>query len=675
MKKKPLLLVVTALFILPAGGALAEEDTGFTSSIEAGYFFNDSEDQSAKFLEYQDPESGVISNLQMDYYRDALFFGAEAENIGRDDQSYSLKGGRYNTLKFSLFYDEFPHNLSFGAKTFYSGLGTNMLNVSANPADESTWRTFDYTIDTTNYGGDIELFTGSPFFLQIGVDRQEKDGLKPLASGGFGGAVEFPEPVDYTTDNITIAGGYRSAEMSFKLSGTYSSFSNENDFLEWENPFAATDYNSLPQDNDYGTIGASFTWRQLPMMSTWTVRASYSNLSNDFSVYDYGAGIPPGLNQTTFEGDVSTTRFSTALTSYPMEKLDTRLFFDYYDRNNDSTVIVYTGGGNATHLFDYSKYSLGFDAGYKLTPHNKLSGGYSFEYINRDNRPDADSNMDNQAFLKLKNTSLDFMTAQFEYTFLIRDSDEDFDLTGLTPVDAEYIVQFVQRYDANSKTKHSLGFGLEFYPLDDLDLGVEYTFVRNNYDDVVLGRTEDTGHELYFDFTWRAAQFLTLSGFAGYEKYEAGSNHYNYSPGQSADPTVDDGNPATYRWSQSIEENYWTTGLSAKVPLMRDRLLLDFSVQYQESDGLSDFTTQGVTPLDQIDDYEDYYITTFEAKASYAVTEALDIGVGYLYERSNYDDLQYENYEYSQGTMYLTGAYADSNYEAHVGYFTVKYTF
>jgi len=672
--------MIASLLIFPSGFAFAEEDVGLRGSVELGGWFNDSEDQSAKFLEYQDPQSGVISHFLLDGYRDAFFFGAEAKNAGRDDQFYKIKGGLYNSFKFSAFYDEIIHNLSFGNRTFYSGAGAGSLIVGPpNPNTPSTWRSFDYTIEKEQYGTDLEFFTGSPFFLQLDVDRVEKDGLKPLGTGSFSGAVELPEPVDYTTDNVMLAGGYRSREMSFKLSGIYSTFSNENDFLEWENPFfPAMDHNSLPQDNDYGKLDARFAWRQLPMMSAWTVRASYANLTNDFSANDFGATIPAGLNTTEFEGDVKTTKFATALTSQPLADLDTKIFFDYYDRENDSTVILYTDGGNDTHLFDYTKYRLGFDAIYKLTSNNKLSGGYTFEDVDRRNRPDASENMDNLFFVKIKNTSLDFMTAEAGYSILFRETDENFDLTGLTPNDAEFIRQFIQRYDTTSKTRNELKFAFEFYPLSKLDLGVEYTYANNDYDDVILGRTDDTGHELYVDFMWRVASFLHLSGFAGYENYESDSNHYNHQAGfagQTANPTVGDGAPASFLWSQFNEEDFWTVGLAADLPLMRDRLLLSFSGQYQESDGSSDFTTNGGNLLESIEDFEDYSITSLESKATYAVTESLDVTLGYLYGKSNYDDLQYQGYEYDPGGSLLSWAYADYDYEAHVGYFTVKYSF
>ena len=112
-----------------------------------------------------------------------------------------------------------------------------------------------------------------------------------------------------------------------------------------------------------------------------------------------------------------------------------------------------------------------------------------------------------------------------------------------------------------------------------------------------------------------------------------------------------------------------------QMPLMKDRLMLSLSWQYQQSDGETEFTTEGPSALLPIDDAEDYYITFVEAKALYAVTEKLDMILGYIYEDVEYEDLQYLGYEYQPPGSVLTGAYADHDYETHLGYLTVRYKF
>jgi len=677
MKNKSIILAAAVLFLLPSAVSLAADDADISGSLELGGRIIDDQDNSARFQEYRDLDSWFVGNLSLNYYKDSYFLDIEGENIGQDDQSYLLDGGSYGQFKYSVFYDEIPHNLSFDARSFYSGIGSNNLTIdSISPHNLGSWQTFDYTVDRKKYGGDIEVSLDSPFFINIGVNSEEKEGLKPLGSGSFSGQVELPEPVDYKTDNFNIAGGYMSDALLFKISGMASSFDNNNKYLRWTNPFLGiNEVNSLPPNNEYAKIAANVSWRKLPMMSTFLFNFSYSNLSNDFSVDELNMGTPAGLNQRVFEGDISHTSLSASFVSRPTEQLDTRVFYDYFDRDNDSTAIYYAGGDNEDHLYNYTKNNLGLDADYKLSTKTKLGAGYEYVNIDRTNRPDSENNTDNLLYLKLKNTSLDNVTLKLEYTFLDRENDENFELDELTVYDAEYIAQYVKRFDNTSKQKNELKMVLEFYPIDSFDVGLEYTYAQNDYDDVTLGRTDDSGHEFYVDFMWRYAPMLTLSGFAGYETYQAGSNHYNYTAGvdgQTSNPTVEDGNAASYLWTQELDDNFWTIGLAAEMPLMDDRLNLSLSCQYQRSDGEVDFTP---TSLDSIDKAEDYDIITVKAKALYAVSEKVDLIIGYLYEKAKYEDLQYLEYEYLASGSYLSGAYADYDYQEHVGYVTVKYHF
>lgn len=672
------LLIATALILLPAATILAAEDADVGGSVELGFRAVDDQDNSAKYMEYRDIDDGLFGNMFLNYFQGAYYFGVEGKNIGLDDQSYLFEGGHYGSFDYSFFYDEIPHNLSFDALTFHSGIGSNMLTLGGNPDDVDTWRQFDYSVDRKKYGADVGFTLNSPLFFNVGVSREEKDGLKPLGSGSFSGQVEMPEPVDYETDNLTVAGGFRSTEIMFKVTGMLSSFDNENKYLMWYNPFTDdNEINSLPPGNDYGKIGAHLTWRKLPLMSSLLIRGSYSNLSNDFNINELNLTGPSGLNTMTFDGDISYTTFAATLVSRPTEMLDTRLFYSYLDKENDSTVILYDDGGNGTHIFDYTKHNAGLDATFNLGMDTRLTAGYEFMDIDRRNRPDVDSNTDNLLFVKAKNTSLDMVTAKVEYTFLDRDADSVNDPT-LTPSDAAYISRFIQRYDHTTKTKNELKLILELYPADSIDVGLEYAYVNNDYDDVTLGRTEDIGHEFYLDLMWRLSQTCSLNGFAGYEKYDADSNHYNHRAGfqgQTADPTVDDGSPSSFVWTRSLDDNFWTLGLMGKLAVIPEKLTLSLSGQYQDSDGETDFTTQGTSPLGNIDKSEDYDITTVEAKALYSVTENLALALGYIYEETEYEDLQYIGYDYQPSGSLLTGAYADHDYETHLGYLTVKYTF
>ncbi len=85
-------------------------------------------------------------------------------------------------------------------------------------------------------------------------------------------------------------------------------------------------------------------------------------------------------------------------------------------------------------------------------------------------------------------------------------------------------------------------------------------------------------------------------------------------------------------------------------------------------------------PLTNNYNVDNYTKHSFSAKMKYFFTKSFNVGLGYLYENLRYADDHYYNYNYlvtstiSSGTQ-LTGAYANPNYEAHVGFMTVGYSF
>ena len=83
----------------------------------------------AQFQKYQDMSDSVFGAFTLDYSSDINFFSLVGNNIGLDDQGYSLTGGGYGKYKATLFYDEMPHNLSFDARSFYSGIGSDRLVI------------------------------------------------------------------------------------------------------------------------------------------------------------------------------------------------------------------------------------------------------------------------------------------------------------------------------------------------------------------------------------------------------------------------------------------------------------------------------------------------------------------------------------------------------------------
>ncbi|MDA8165834.1 MAG: MtrB/PioB family outer membrane beta-barrel protein, partial [Desulfobacteraceae bacterium] len=370
------------------------------------------------------------------------------------------------------------------------------------------------------------------------------------------------------------------------------------------------------------------------------------------------------------------------LTSRPMHSVDTRLYYNYLDKANDSTVIttIEPSGDVATNsdtLFGYRKNDAGIDVGFHLPLESKAEAGYEYRAIDRSNRPIVEKTTDNTVHVQLINRSLDFMTGKIRYEHLFRDTDSgEIVPPGTTAADADFFRLFLGRFDAIDKDEDKAELDLSFFLLPNVDLGFEYRWKKNDYKDTIIGRTNDKRHEFYGDILWRLPRQSTLSAFAGYEIIKLDSTHYSWnSANSSADPLVNDGNPASFLWTQDTDDDFWTYGISVRTPIVPKVLDAALSWRQDRSDGEVDFTTQGPTPLIDIGNSDDYDLKLLEATLIYALAPKTDITLGYIYERFKYNDLKLDNYQYTPAQAYLSGVYTDLDYNANIGYLLLSYKF
>lgn len=726
-------LVIGLLFTgIGGGSAVLADEAGefvFTGSVDLGVRSVSDGDKSAKFQEYRDLKPGVFSDLTFGGDNGAYFMDFTGENIGRNDQKFEMEGGKFGTFKYSLHYDEIVHNYSFGAKTFYSGVGTASLDYSATnrakntdaaytPAistDAGLWAsTFDYSIKRKDTGAMLDFTFGTPFYVTLDANQVETKGVRPLGTPGgvyvdrkgvqtssFGNVVELPAPVDYRTQNLNLKAGYNTKTVSFGFSGLLSRFENANDLLTWRNPFVSTqsfsETSSMPSDNNYYKFNAHGALKQLPLNSSLAMQVGYSKLMNEIPLLSTIAYATSGtattsptyksqsliLNNQTFKGDIEYNTASVALTSEPVKSLTTKVYYNYLKKRNTSTEITYTNVTSVSNeLLGYEKNNAGVDLGFKVTPKTKLGVGYEYLMMKRSPRPDAENNQDNSVYGEVKNSSLDWLTAKVKYQRLWRKSKFENGSAGAGPADQLYIERFVRRFDATDKVQDSLKFGVDIAPLEHLDIGLEYIYKKNDYKDTILGRLSDERNEYYADVAYTMPERFKLTAFVNYEEVKAKSYHRYISP--SGTFSFDPGAAPvanSYNWSENLTDKNWMYGLGLEVPAIKDRLTFVASWIYEKTDGQADFSSQNNfgAPLN-IASYDDYTKQGLDLKAIYKATRSLDLTLGFAYERFTISDAQWDGYQYvvsSAGVpvTYLSGAYSDQNYNVSMVYFMASYKF
>jgi len=699
MKRHPIAILVSSLFAANAYAQAPAESSEWSGSASLGLRYNAiNANDPSKFTEYRDLEEGANGMLGFELRQrgENDHLNAYGENLGRDDQYLDLSGGRYGSYKYRFYLDDLRHNLGSGpgARSPYSGIGSPVITATLPNLNVNTWDQFDHSYKRRDLGAMLEWQKASPWYVRADFNEVTRKGINVFAGANGtspgNGFMDLPAPIDYTTRNYLAEAGYAGGRSHFAANFMVSNFDNGNETLTWTNRFFnGLDTTVLPPSNDLWRLGANGNIRRLPLDSTLAARFTYGKLTNDVQVrptmLTTGAANPAtNPNEANFKGDLRTTTFGLSLASRPLNKLDTRLYYNYYRLANNSTEMVFSptvstlqcGGTSCTpEHFHQKKSSFGAEAGYRVTPANKLQGGIEYTR-NEVERPDFHKANETRWFGEWKNSSLDWLSARFRYQNLKRQStfnDTNFEIFAANPMDL-----YVRRYDLANVHQNLYKLVFDVTPLPLLDIGLEAIVKRNDYYDTVLGRRDDSRQEYYVSIAYGDPKSFRVLTFGDIEYVKFDSNH-RVGTG-NADPSTP-ANSTTYNWQATNKDKSWQVGIGADwVPV--SHFTLKASAIYAETNGTTDFSLQpgSGAPFPQaITNFDNTRRTSFVLRGIYELNKTWELTAGYSYERYRYSDIGYDNTKYVAGAgtsaSYTTGQYAFQPYTANMVWGVAKYRF
>jgi len=639
----------------------------------------------AKFTEYKDLEEHwrFFGNVDLGLDSEKYFLNLQANDIAYDTQRYILDGGIWGKFKFDLFYDEIPHNLTFDARTYYEGAGSHHLTGTPN-LNFNTWNTFDYSIDRKQYGVGFKFPLLKPFFLDVSFQREERDGIKAagLAASSPGGfIVEAPEPIDYTTNNLKLEGGYVKNPLFLSFGFIYSDFNDSNDKLTFAAPTSPflTDTLSLPPDNHYykGIFKGAL---KLPLNSKFNVNLGYGVARSDTTLVDsYVSGAARttfALSQPDFDGKIKTQNFAFVLTSNPLNFVDGKIFYKFYRKDNENDVVTQTQGTNTfVNLpFEYKRGAAGIDLGFRLPARFLLSTGYKFIKTVRNEEGATEEsfpeNKDDVYSAELRWNGLDFMTPKVGFEKLIRSAD----FKGATPEN--------RRHAYAGQRRDVIRVGVDTFPSDNLNVGLGYYHKWIDYkEEIGLKKDERDGFDISADYMFRS--LAKLYGYFDYEWIKFSPDQFRLSAPQGA-------------WEAKQKDRTWGYGLGTEFYVIPGKLTLYVQHDYLKSNGDVDFTLDpglfaaatglaaGNNENVDIMRWDDYTKYAFKFKAAYNLTKSLRVSAGYVYERFKYNDIQLDGYQFvnppggpvtGSNGAFLTGYQKDQSYRANLIFGGITYQF
>jgi MtrB/PioB family decaheme-associated outer membrane protein len=729
MQRKLLSVLVAGLF---SAGPAAAQDLGaqwaLQGSVTLGAIITDLDSaDGSKAEQFRDLSDGALSSILLrgrgptgdwvDFY---------GENFGRDDMSINLLGGRYDAFKYRVYTDWLTHNRLFNGRTPFSGAGSGELRATFPQPNPGTWNGLNIGYERKDTGGYFEWQRNSPWYFRVDANYVERDGTK-IGSAANGtspgnGFVDLAIPVDYKTTNASAEFGYSTPQYHFAVNYLFSKMDSGFKTVTWNNPFWANgiDTTHLAPDNDYQRLALNGTVRQLPWNSTLSARFTWDRLESDTTLATsalnganiFGATNP---NVSNFNGEVENTTFSIAWSAAPSNAFDTRLYYNYQKRDNDSTQVQFNGvsglscGGPCDNLlYNYERWNVGFDAYWRIARGQRVGGG--LEYMNRDqNRPDYDEIEDTKLFLEYKNTMVEGLAMRLKYTYLDRDSHFLLGHEGANANDVLFLERFIGRFDNQPVERNEVKLVLDWTPSPLFDLSVEAIWKDNDYKrsgssidyqspspvDEFLGRTKDKRHEIYLSASFGDPSKLRATAFYDIEWIKYDGFHRNIGTGSC--PTTSGGvtitncfdpntppNSTAYNWSSRNKDRNWTAGIGVDWPAMPN-LLFKGSYLYVKTDGKVDIATQNgfgnPLPITAVDDTK---TQSFNLKAIWDINRHWQLTAGYAYEKYEYNDDQFDGYQYTipfpgvsnnASQSYLNGFNAFTDYKANIFYLLGTYRF
>lgn len=722
MRPKLIPVLMANLFAVSSPLFAANGGMEWSGSVSLGaQHVDDNARDPSKLKEYRDLDSGVLGGLEVRGRGTGYYLNGYGENIGRDDQYLDLNGGRYGVFKYRLYSNELRHNFGSGpgAISPYSGIGGSVLTATFPNTNPATWNGFDHSYKRRDWGGMAEWQAVSPWYFRAEANEVTRKGINVFA-GAQGtspgnGFVDLPSPIDYKTRNYQGEVGYSTRTAHVAVNVLHSKFTNDNDVLRWSNGFfGGLDTTILPPDNELTRISLNGNLRKLPGASTLAGRVTYSRLTDDVlmqqTMLSTGAAFPAtNPSEPTFHGNVKTTTLSLSLSSHPMDRLDTRAYYNYAKEDNDSTRMEFTpaqgsgllaGGGTAftnctngsavapivaarpcePEFFRYRKHNVGVEAGYRLTRANKFSAGFDYYDVDRE-RIDFRGNVDKKIFVEWKNSSFEALTSRIKYQYLTRRSEFS---PGAAALESNPIDAFVRRFDLANVDQNLVKVVLDATPVPFLDLGFEAIYKNNDYKDTILGRTEDERQEYYASIAYGDPRKFRVLLFGDVEFVQFDSFHRvgTGNPDPATPPVA-----GTYNWAAKNRDRAWQLGLGSEW-LPMERLTLKGSLIWARTKGTTDFAPEpGVvpalvpTPFLPIPNFDNTRRTSFNLKAVYKYSRQWEFTGGYAYEKYRYSDIGYDNTLYvaaaaaATQNAYVTGQFSFQPYTANIIYAVAKYRF
>jgi len=577
--------VVVFFLAFPAGAQIEIGDAIISGGAELGGMPRGTDGKRQKFEEYRDLSEGVIVpqlQLMIGGKKEEFYLNFDSSNLGRDNQNYIMRFGRYGLLDVELEWDQIPHLFSLNtARTPYI-MRDGTYTLGTKPATTAGTAVRDWVNSEAN-GVDLKMFNGFGKFkvrytpgtnwtFTGGYSSQNVAGRRAIGayfgtSGGTNKVTELVEPLDYQIHNIDLGGEYAGNGWSVGLRYNASLFHNNTSTLVWDNPTnlsgtgaactdaagfsntsTGTDANRGPCRGrmDLYPSNQAHTWTltgatKLPLKSHFMGTASYGfRLQNDpFLPQTTNSALAfRSVSRESLDGDVRPTMVNATLVNRYFDPLNLKAYYRLYDLDNRSKQVDLPDGRvhgdssvDAEHVrgfpFAYSKQNIGLDASYDITRWLSAKMGYLYENMHRERREVLNSieHTFGPTF-DIKPTS--WVLFRLGYKRSLRgahDYDGGRQLKATHPDEdvedlRDEVLRELRKFDEAARTRDKFSYFGQLTPWQNLTLFGGFDFFLDEYPRSLIGLQDDLSYVPSLGFTYAPLDWMTLFSNYSWERFD-----------------------------------------------------------------------------------------------------------------------------------------------------------
>lgn len=707
---------------------------------EFGGMPRDTNGKRQKFEEYRDLSETVIApqiQLMIGGKKEDFYLNFDSSELGRHNQNYLLRFGRYGLLDVEFEWDQFPHIFSLNtARTPYI-MRDGIYTLGSKPANTTGTTVRDWVNSEAN-AVDLKMFNGFGKFkvrytpgtrwaFTGGYSSQNVAGRRAFGalfgpSPGNYNIAEVAEPLDYQIHNIDLGGEYAGNGWSIGLRYNASLFHNNVSTLVWDNPINTTGTGAACTDSatysgaagtgpcrgrmDLYPSNQAHTWTlsgttKLPLKSHFMGTVSYGwRIQNDaFLPFTINSAIAqPTLTRDSLDGDVRPLMINATVVNRFFNRLDLKGYYRLYDFDNHSKKVFFPGGiivddqgaaadaGVRSFPYSYSKQNVGFDASYQLTRWLSAKLGYLYENMHRERRELVDSN-EHSFGPTFDITPTSWLLFRLGYKRFIRDAHE-YDAGRVVVVDTaddpedirESRLGALRKFDEAARDRDKFSFFTQLTPWETLTVFGGFDFFYDDYPRTVIGVQEDISYVPSVGFTYAPRDWVTLFSNYSWER----SNWRIQAMERNATTQTPEANPDRTWRSRGLDQIN-TVSLGSDMKLI-DRLTVRLQYTFSEAESMvraSGSTCAACTAATNYPNVTNRW-HEFLTRLDYQLYKNVTLRFGYYFNRFNHKDFGVDIMKPWMGNV-DTGANVQRSiflgdrikrpYTAHVGLLGLRVSF